>query len=136
MTEQLSIDNVHKVALDRFPEMYPAVERLYGSYYDLANEIPDAYPIFEDVFRDLLFDLLDLGGDDPLLPRIFSFVEEIAVSSDEDLLDLLRIAILTRMVIKPELLRAAWPRMGPKTRELTRTCADFKGATGNVPVDP
>jgi hypothetical protein len=64
-----------KILLVRFPELRPSLEKTFGSYYDLKVETPEAYPVFEDVLKEFLFDLLDLGGDEPLLPRIFAFLE-------------------------------------------------------------
>jgi hypothetical protein len=104
--------------LSRFPELLPRIEKTFGSYYDLKNEMPDAYPIFEDVVQEFLFELLQTGKDHSRLTSLFSFFEEMATSGDRDVNDLLGIAILEPLKSQPELSERARGYMGRKTMEL------------------
>lgn len=133
MQDALVFRDIEKILLVRFPELRPPLEKVFGSYYDLKVETPDAYPVFEDVLKEFLFDLLDLGGDDPLLPRIFAFLEEMARSPDRNVTDLLGIAILEPLVSRRDRVRRAWKYMGDKTRELARETARSGGWLENLP---
>ena len=133
MYNALVYRDIEKLLLARFPELTESLERTFGSYYDLKAEMPEAYPVFEDVLKWFLFDLLDLGGDDPLLPRLFAFLEEMANSSDRNVTDLLGIAILEPLVSQRDRVGRAWKYMGDKTRELAHDNARSGGWLQNLP---
>lgn len=135
MQNTLVYRDIEKLLLARFPEMNGLLESTFGSYYDLKTEMPEPYPVFEDVLKEYLFDLLDLGGDDPILPRIFDFLEEMANSPDRNVTDLLDIAILEPLVYEKDQIRRAWKYMGKKTRELARETARLGGWLENLPSD-
>jgi hypothetical protein len=134
MHNTLVFQNIEKLLLVKFPELRGPLERTFGSYYDLKAETPEAYPVFEDVLKEFLFDLLDLGGDDPLLPQIFSFLEEMANSSDTNVTDLLGIAILEPLVFQRDRVGRAWKYMGAKTKDLARETARLRGWRENLPL--
>jgi hypothetical protein len=126
---------IEKTLLARFPELSGRVEQAFGSYYDLKTQIPKAYPIFEDVLQKLIFDLLKEEKTDPLLSRIFAFLEEMAKSPDRDVTDLLGIAVLEPLVFNRESIRRAWKYMGSKTRTSAMGTARAKGWEENLPVE-
>ena len=131
----MSYKDIQTLLLATFPEIQPSFQTAFGTYYDLKTEVPGAYPIFEDVLRPFLFDLLDFGGNDSLLPRIFDFLEAMANSPERDVIDLLGIAIVEPIVFRPNLLKQAWRYMGVKTRELARETAQVRGWLKNIPAD-
>jgi hypothetical protein len=133
MQNTLVYQDIEKLLLVKFPELSGLLERTFGSYYDLKAETPEAYPVFEDVLKEFLFDLLDLGGDDPLLPRIFSFLEEMADSHDKEVINLLWIAILEPLVSRRDRVKRAWKYMGAKTKDLARKIARSGGWLANLP---
>jgi hypothetical protein len=59
-------DGVRAALLSAFPELLETVWSTFGSYYDLEEgtpeETPEAYPIFEDVVMELVFELLESGS--------------------------------------------------------------------------
>jgi len=61
---------IEKRLLARFPELSERVEQAFGSYYDLKVEIPEAYPIFEDVLQKFILELLKAEKTDPVLSRL------------------------------------------------------------------
>jgi hypothetical protein len=124
---------IEKLLLAELPELRGPLEKKFGSYYDLKTEMPEAYPVFEDVLQEFLFELLDADRDDPLLPRAFKFLEEMATSQDKEVVNLLWIAILEPLVPQRERLRRSWKYMGGKTRELTREMARSAECLDNLP---
>ena len=134
MQDTVVYRNIEKRLLAQLPELTDSMGRIFGSYYDLKTEMPEAYPVFEDVLQEFLFDLLDLGGDDPLLPRIFAFLEEMANSKDKEVINLLWIAILQPLVSQRDRIRRAWKYMGGKTKELARETARSGGWLENLPI--
>lgn len=136
MHNSLVYRDIEKVLLASFPELRGPLEKTFGSYYDLKTEMPEPYPVFEDVLQEFLFDLLDLGGEDPLLPRIFAFLEDMANSSEKNVTDLLGIAILEPLVSQRDRVGRAWRYAGVKTRELARETARSGGWLENLPPTP
>ncbi len=133
MQDGLIYEDIEKVLLARFPELWELVEREFGYYYDLMTEIPEAYPIFEDVLQGFILNLLKSDSESPELRRIFGFFEEMANSPDKNVTDLLGIAILERLVCKRDEVGHAWKYMGPKTRHLAREDARYRGCEENLP---
>jgi hypothetical protein len=130
----LTYDGIQSVLLDRFPELSQRVERTFGSYYDLANELPDAFPVFEDVFQEWLFELLDADKNDSFAKaRAFSFLEEMASSEDKKVINLLWISILEPLVLNRERLARAAGCMGQRTRQLAREAARVQGPSKTPP---
>jgi hypothetical protein len=134
MPDSLMFKDIEKVLLARFPELKSRVEETFGSYYDLKTKTPEAYPIFEGVLQELLFDLLDSGTDNSLLRRIFLFLEEMSTSPDRNVTDLLGIAILEPLVFNRDRIRRAWKYMGVSTKELARINARSGGWQENLPA--
>jgi hypothetical protein len=136
--KHLTFDGVRGALLSAFPELLERVWSTFGSDYDLEKgtpeETPEAYPIFEDVVKKLVFELLESGQDEGLLTRLFLFFEDMANSPDPNVSrDLLGIAILEPLVYRKASLRAAWRFMGPKTKEFAVLEAGDQGRQENLP---
>jgi hypothetical protein len=133
MQNELTYPGIEKILMSRLPELRERVEKTFGSYYDLKTQTPEAYPIFEDVLQQVLLELLETAGNDPLLNRIFLFLEEMASSQDREVVNLLWIAILEPLVSERERLLASWKYMGERTRQLARDMARSRGWQENLP---
>ena len=135
--QELGFDGIRDALFSAFPELLERVWSKFGSYYDLEkgiqDETPEAYPIFEDVVKKLVFELLEDGQSKDLLTRLFCFFEDMANSRDPDVKDLLRIAILETLVYRRESLRRAWKYMGTKTKEFAVWEAEHQGRQENLP---
>src|ERR1700733_1443957 len=121
--EALTYDGIRGALLSAFPELLERIWSAFGSYYDLAKgtpeETPEAYPLFEDVVKNLVFDLLETGQEEALLARLFVFFERMANFPDPNVSrDLLGIAIIEPLAYRSEILQRAWKYMGPKMKEL------------------
>jgi hypothetical protein len=124
-----------KVLLKRFPELTDRVEPDYETFYDLKCESPLAYPVFEGLLQSWVLELLGSGTDDASLERIFSFYEEMALSPDIEVVNLLWISVMEGLLYKKELIAQAWKYMGQKTKELAREIAKSRGWDANLPAD-
>ena len=135
--KDLAYNSIRDALLSAFPELLERIWSTFGSYYDLEKgtpeEMPDAYPIFEDVVQKVVFELLDSGQDEGLLTRLFLFFEGMATSQDKNVQDLLAIAILENLVYRKESLQRAWKHMGPQSKELAVLEADHQGRRENLP---
>jgi hypothetical protein len=136
--KELTLQSIREELLSRFPELLDRIWNTFGSYYDLergiAEETPEEYPIFEDVVKKVMFELLESGQEEALLKRLFFFFEAMADSPDPNVSrDLLGIAILDPLVYKKESLRQAWKYMGPTTKKLALTAASHLSSSGDLP---
>ena len=128
MKNKLIYENIGYVLLEQFPELQERAGK-----DDLKAEACLAYPVFEIFFKEFFFELLETSQDDPLLSRIFSFLEEMSDSPDRDVTDLLGIAILEPLVFNRDRIRRAWKYMGEKTKNLARENAYSGGWQDNLP---
>jgi hypothetical protein len=122
---ELQYDQLQKALLTQIPELLEPIEHAFGNDYDLKTESPGAYPIFEDVVLEFLLKNLDSCQNVNLLKRLFDFFEKMAASSDGNVTDLLRIAILESLVYRPEYYQRAKQYLGKKTAEF----AELEGRT-------
>jgi hypothetical protein len=113
----ISYDQLYQTLIASVPELRRDVESEFGVDYDLEHEIPGAYPIFEDVVQEFLWDKLDGSGNSEVLRRLFALFEKLATSRDLRVKDLLRIAILEPLVYCSDSLERARPYMGSMTAE-------------------
>ena len=105
----LIYEDIEKVLLSRFPELKERMQSTFGSYYVLEIEMPEAYPVFEDVLQPFLLESIDTSANIALVKRLFEFLEEMANSTDSNVTDLLGIAILEPLVFRRESIRRVWP---------------------------
>jgi hypothetical protein len=127
--------SIRNVFLERFPELWDRIERKYSQHYNLKTQIPGTYPLFEEVLKPRVIELLQSGTDEASLKPIFSFYEEMARSPDEEVVNLLWKSILEPLASDKNLIAAAWKYMGSKTKALTREIAILRGWEDNLPSD-
>jgi hypothetical protein len=124
----LRFEHIREALFFALPEFGERVEAAFGNYYDLILETPEAYPIFEDIVMNVVFELLENGQNSALLTRVFDFFEGMANSPDPNVSrDLLGIAILEPLVSNGAAFRKAWQYMGSTTKELAKLQAISQG---------
>lgn len=127
-------DMTAELLLSRFPELQ---ERVTAAY-DL-RELPTC--LFESVLAPVLrayFNEHDFTGvktarqrkselknAEPLILRIFEFYEELAVSNDEEVQNLLQVSLLEPLYDNKRSYAGALLFMGDKTRVLFESCAEY-----------
>jgi hypothetical protein len=131
----LAYRSIRDVFLERFPELWERIENKYAPHYNLKTQIPGTYPIFEEILKPCVIELLENGGDDDSIKRILSFYEEMASSQDEEVVNLLWKSILEPLVYDKSLIAKAWKYMGEKTKALAREIARSRGWEENLPAD-
>lgn len=113
----MTYDQIEKELLSSLPELREPIKDAFAPDYDLETERPGGYLIFEDVVFGFVLDVLSKGQNQNVLTRLFNFFEDMALSEDPNVTDLLRIAILESLVGNQENYKRAWPYMGLKTKE-------------------
>jgi hypothetical protein len=129
----LKFDTINDVLLSRSPELKDLIEKKFGSYYNLATEMPDAYPIFEDVVQGLVLELLLTGENESLLTRLFGLFNEMASSPDGAVRDLLTIAIIQPLVYQLKSIIPIQRYMGPEMTRLAKGQAKDMAKRGIIP---
>ena len=100
----------------------------------MTSEIPQAYPVFEDVFQEFLMEKLLQDESENVLDRIFLFCERMARSEDAEVVNLLWISILVPLVYDANQIKRAWRYMGPATRSVAREVAQQSGWQSHLPT--
>ena len=132
--QELVYVGIEIVLLTEFPELTDRMKDTFGSYYDLTSEIPQAYPVFENVFQEFLMEELLGDESENLLDRIFLFCERMARSEDAEVVNLVWISILVPLVYNADQIKRAWSFMGPATRSLACDVAQRNGWQSNLPT--
>jgi|GEM_PF-2123093 len=131
----LAYRSIRNVFLERFPELWERIEMKYAPHYNLKTQIPGTYPLFEEILKPRVLELLETGADDASLKRIFFFYEEMASTHDEEVVNLLWKSILEPLASDKQLIAKAWKYMGEKTKALAREIAVLRHWEGNLPVE-
>lgn len=135
--------SIRNVFLERFPELWERIEKKYAAHYNLKTQIPGTYPLFEEILKPRVIELLESGadgdsakaGDDDTLKHIFVFYEEMARSHDDEVKNLLWKSILEPLASDKAFIAAAWRYMGEKTKILAREITILRGWDANLPTD-
>jgi hypothetical protein len=133
----LAYRSIRNVFLEKFPDLWDRIQAKYGPQYNLKTQIPGPYPLFEEILKPRVTELLQDGADEESLQHIFSFYEEMARSQDEEVVNLLWKSILEPLIYDKKLIAEAWKYMGEKTKDLARQIASRRGWEENLPAtDP
>jgi len=102
------------------------ISRLFDSLprakdaYDLWDMPGDPLPyiVFGFLEESFFTPAIVADKDSALLVRIFAFLEEMASSSDSEVVNLLSVGLLEAWAGDPDTFRKAFRRMGPQTKKL------------------
>ena len=112
----LSYDRVQGELFQVLPELEIFVREEFQD--DLVFEAPGNYFLFEDVVFPMIKKIAWDADANQSMKELFVFFERMAGSSDEDVLDLLGIAITENLAIDTELLSQIERFIGPKTSQM------------------
>ncbi len=126
----LTYDRVEQAMKDAVPEVEEHYPGLISWHPD-----PGLYTLFDCVLRPVFTPALDSGKDTSLLERIFDFFEEMARSSDVQVVNLLQVEVFERLVGEPNRFAVAWKYMGPETKKIAGNTARIWGREENLPQE-
>ncbi len=104
----------------RLVEAIPELESAYATELSGWNgEDPGPHNVYSAVLVPYIASLARSGGHEELLGRIFAFLETLAKSSSEDVLNVVGVTVVEELVgIYPDLVAPLRPFMGPKTADV------------------
>src|SRR5438105_14023644 len=110
----LEYSRLNDVLLDRFP---PFRDRFAELKATNAGEEPGPHVSYDVILVPYIRSLLLAKQDELATQRVFSFLEEMANSS-EKIQEVLSVSVLESLLGEKDVVRLAEPKMGPKTRGL------------------
>ena len=81
-------DQAREELLGCIPALKAGIEKIFGSYYDLKEDFPDAYTIFEAVVKPAFLEILDNDDNVEMCSALFTLFERMAASEDSEVRDL------------------------------------------------
>lgn len=117
-----------KTLVNEMLHMIPELKSLYDE--EMAwwgDEEPGLHNIVGDVLTHYLVDLLDRNENQELLVRVFKFLEMMATSEDDYVVNVLQVTVLEVVGDSKKVLRTAYWYMGDETRRLSDEIERFLG---------
>lgn len=100
---------------------------------NMGCDVP--YSVFESVFRPFAKKALLMNWDEALIQRVLRFMEEMATSSDIEVVNLLWISVFEVWVGESETLAKAWRYMGEETKLVAIDAATRLQCKKNLPPE-
>ena len=120
-TKSLIYTEIEKRLFEAFPQLTALYQKEFSYWVDWDKERPGNYLIFAMVVVPYLVAQLDEPGDERTLTKLFAFFEEMAVSDDPEVVNLLKSEMVRTLVRDPERLAKAQKHMRQQVRELLST---------------
>jgi hypothetical protein len=130
LKEDLHFATVTDVLLLRFPELRDAYQRELEIWRD---DRPGPSLVFRSLLRPLFIKQLDSEEDLSLLKRIMDFFEDMARSSDREVVKLLQAQLFEGLVATPSRLATAWKYLGEESKRLAAETANISGREKSLP---
>lgn len=106
-------ENMNNILLRKFPEIGSRMTEISDMFGD--EEIPK-YVLYEQVFNKFIHEALLENNDKEKIDKIFVFLEEMAVSKDLEVNNLLSVGILEYILSEEDIRDTAISFMGRATR--------------------
>jgi hypothetical protein len=91
--------------------------------------------IFGDIFNPNMISILQKEPDNPIIPEIFEFIEDMILSEDHTLVNVAVVTILERFGDFPELSEKYKDRIGKKSLEALKEVDEFWGRNEEIRLD-
>lgn len=118
----MNYSNIHTFLPLRFPELRESYEKEIHSFSD--GQILQ-YVLFPCIFHEYLNDLLKMNTDKEMMIRIFSFYEEMALCKDEEVNNLLQVALLECLWDEKIVYERACGFMFPATKRINANIKNY-----------
>ncbi len=116
--------NLTEHLIKDFPELKEEYHKIITWY---GKDFPGNHNIFCDVFNPFIIDLLDSDRKENLLKRAMSFLNKMAESEDDEVVNVLEVTILERIGDSPKWLKIAREYMSPKVLNLSEEIERYLG---------
>jgi hypothetical protein len=117
--------------LDRVPEL----RSNHAKEREWMREDLGPHVAFGDLLNPYLISLLESGSSDETLSRIFAFLEELAGDERKLVQEVVALTVCERLTDSEIWLTAAWPYMGPRTRQFCKEVAKYWGTSRGFPFE-
>jgi len=128
----LGYEEVNSALLAAVPEIKERYDKSATWQAEVGGH-PGQYEVVGAMLQPLLKGELDTGRNPALLRRIFEFFEQMACSSDVEVVNLLQVGIFENLVGYPNRVATAWKYMGPETKKIARETARIFHREDNIP---
>lgn len=125
--KDLTYANVAEALIEAVPDLR---ERYVEERRWWAEEKPGPHIIFGDILNPYLIDLLDAGGNDEKLCKVFQFLECLAKHDDVRIQELVAITVCERLGKRRDRLKKAHKFMGAHTRQFSEEVETFWSKRG------
>lgn len=105
----------------------PELTDLYENEIADWNEFPGNHNIFGNVLNPFLIKLLEKDNQEQIKKRIFEFLEEMALSDDIRIQEVVSVTVLEYLGDSKKLLKKARKLMGNKTLEFSKEIEKWLG---------
>ena len=119
-TKSLIYAEIEKRLFEILPQLVSAYRKEFSYWVDWEKP-PGSYMVFAMVVVPYLIAQLDEPVDGEALTTLFAFFEEMAASSDPEVINLLKSEVVRTLVRDPVHLAKARNHLGHRTREMLRT---------------
>jgi hypothetical protein len=127
----ISYNDLTAELLRRFPELQAAYEQQRHWASEETMQAP--HVAYGDLLNPYLISLLESGDRPETTKRIFGFLEELANHRDLLVQQVVAVTVMEQLTDKEEWLTAAWPYMGPTSRQIAREVAEYWGTSPSFP---
>ncbi|NDI36668.1 DUF7674 family protein [Chengkuizengella sediminis] len=115
--------NLSEELIMKIPELKP----LYDKELDDWEEFPGNHNVFGNVLNPFLVELLEKKNQERLKKRIFQFFEDMALSEDDDVQNVLIVTVLEYLGDSEKCLKEARKLMGNRTLEFSKEVEKWLG---------
>lgn len=110
----MDYNNVVQKMLKAIPEVTPMYEKELDWWDEILPHI-----VFGDVVNPYIIRLLREGNAEQIVQKVFNFLEQMAICSDERVQEILAVTVLEQLGDDPTILGVARQYMGHETKKMS-----------------
>jgi hypothetical protein len=115
--KKLTYENISEELIKTIPELKQAYITELEWW---GEEKPGNHIIYGNILNPYIISLLKSSGNEEILKRIFSFLEELTYAEDELVHEVVAVTVCERLIDDPEILLRAREFMGDSTRNISK----------------
>ncbi|MEW9674486.1 hypothetical protein [Ammoniphilus sp. 3BR4] len=127
----LTYNNIVQEMLKIIPQLQPLYDKELEKLWQVEGLIPP-HIAFGDIFNPFLISLLQkpqelTKDDEKLLSKIFNFLENMALSEDVKIQEVVSVTVMARIGDDLSILKNALKYMGNETKKLSKEIEEYYG---------